>query len=60
MATSAISSYNLDSSYVSMIREIMSMERQPLDRLTKQQFDDGPKSDLYRSERDVNQFSKFS
>ncbi len=38
MRTSAISSYNLDSSYVSMIREIMSMERQPLDRLTKQQI----------------------
>ncbi len=33
MTTDAISSYNLDSSYVSMIREIMSMERQPLNRL---------------------------
>ncbi len=36
MSTSAISSYNLDSNYVSMIREIMTMERQPLDRLTQQ------------------------
>lgn len=36
MAINSISSYNLDSSYVSMIREIMSMERQPLDRLEEQ------------------------
>jgi flagellar hook-associated protein 2 len=36
MATSAISNYNLDSSYVGIIRNLMVIERQPLDRLEAQ------------------------